>query len=202
MLSILRGNGSVLDNEQSFRDLIDNQEHAFRGTRGSSRHGIQPFSAQAPGSSCHGVIQPITAQAPASGRPKQNCIASVSITQPVQGGRKEGKCGFCKREKCNVTICPHLSKWGSHIKADNILSFMDRLGDSNNATPIPDGLLAKEAPLLESLPWETEWISVARLHLIQPNLVQPNTLANLGVCLSCLGIGGTVLSGYESCKTA
>jgi hypothetical protein len=33
---------------------------------------------------------------------------------------------------------------------------------------------------------------------VQPDLVQPNTLANLGVRLSCLGFGGTVLSLYQS----
>jgi hypothetical protein len=76
---------------------------------------------------------------------------------------------------------------------------MDRLGDSNNASPIPDGLLTKETPLLESLPRETEWISVANIHFMQPDLVQPNTVANLGVRLSCLGFGGTVLSQYQSC---
>jgi hypothetical protein len=71
------------------------------------------------------------------------------MKQPVQGGRKEGKCGFCQQEKCNVMICQYLSKWGSHIKADNLVSFMDSLGDSNNASPIPDGFLTKETPLLE-----------------------------------------------------
>lgn len=182
MLSILRGNGSQLDKEQSFRELIDDQERAFHGTRGLSRHGLQP----------------VAARAPASGRPKENRFASATMKQPVQGGRKEGKCGFCKQEKCNVTTCQQLSKWGSHIKAGNLVSFMDRLGDSNNASPIPDGLLTRETPLLESLPRETEWISVARVHLVQPDLVQPNTLANLGVRLSCLGFGGTVLSQYQS----
>jgi hypothetical protein len=73
MLSILRGNGSLLDTEQSFRELIDNQERAFRGTRGSSRHGVQP----------------VAARAPASGRPKENWLPLQQLNNQFKVAEKK-----------------------------------------------------------------------------------------------------------------
>jgi hypothetical protein len=128
--------------------------------------------------------------------------------RPMQKAKKAKQCGFCLasggQNHKNVLACPEAKKQGRRLRSSKVQSFINNELAGSKARRIPQGLVSKFKPVIQSIPTSTKWLVVHQLFSVRWEVAESTRYdtSNLGILIACLGQGGKVLALDKSTQRA